>query len=405
MLTRTPSHVPPKESPSQPVYEAWKLHFAGHNESTQRVSLCGLPIFTGRNEDPTAVDWANQPYAQQGLQDMVEAAATSSKRSFVSRLFHSSTYEQDLDTRARQMPVVIQDALLSLLDDRNRACSSQRHVREWKVVLLREQRRDHFTGTTPGPTRRRFWRSKQPNWNTEYFLVIRGAAIRSADNGDFFIAGRHHNPWRRADNFEANEIMDKKFPPCERSSRSPSPPPRPFLFSSEDGGLEGRDCFGPNSGVPAPLCRFGYSYPHTHSWSPDPSRYVPMGHCPWDADLATIAGAGAGAEPQCVTCPCVMASRSSQGLAQVLGSCDPFSPHPAGLSFPSPSSSSLPPSVPLTDNLTTPETISPTATGCTEDTQATTPKYLQSPESRSFVSCAPVAELVAPLKTCHIDFY
>lgn len=253
------SRVPNQQGVSQPVFEAWIIYYSDSQDAIEKTTFCGLPVCTRYAERNPYVSCITEPYAQDDLSAMTQAAfqgyQSAHKRSLPSRLVRGrpKSYEADLDARIQKLPRPVQSELDGLLGDREAATVNRFHKRDWTVAMMREQYRYRFASAEYEEVKKkdkRFWKKAGSKRPSEYFFVIRGGEGRvTVDDKGMHTATRHGNPWKRIDDVEqarkqserdalrvgknygqAPERMPRRMP---RRERSLSPPPRRMRLESE----------------------------------------------------------------------------------------------------------------------------------------------------------------------------
>lgn len=244
-----------KHDGQKPVYEAYSIRLPLDSTETNRTTkLLGI---TGRlniaEVGDAVVSEAERDSDQSDLAtmhlDAIEQFRARHKRTWPSRIIRGNgrSYEQDLDKRCKKLPLKVQEAIHSLLQDKAEYTSSRYRTRTYTVAVMRERERYRFSQSGHAAVKQhkhkmRFWKTKSVGpEGSDYLVVIRGVETKACkDEKGFARMGRYGNPWREVDEEEKRqrgrdarrrvheERQQRRYqPPSYRSrsrSRSYSPP-------------------------------------------------------------------------------------------------------------------------------------------------------------------------------------
>ncbi|KAI1282241.1 hypothetical protein F5Y07DRAFT_395041 [Xylaria sp. FL0933] len=221
------------------VYEAWELSLikATYIRDSYK-SIFGIKVATTwvHRNDGGVLNNPIVSFDQGELADMHEDAihGFKHKRGCDQRM----AYEQDLASRAYNLPAGIYDRLQQIVEDKTMTTNRNPYrKREWRVVVLQP---GEFQMTELLPERKRtsiFSWKRQPPVTPTWFVVLRGEEVKSTkEDGGWKAFHRLSNPWWRLDQRETKDERDqhkKMMKKMDRADadrrhqlrRRPSPPP------------------------------------------------------------------------------------------------------------------------------------------------------------------------------------
>ncbi|KAK1760337.1 hypothetical protein QBC47DRAFT_366898 [Echria macrotheca] len=174
----------------------------------------------------------------------IEQFQSKNRRSWVPRALRGKpkTYEQHVHEKCHQFPLIVQEELHTLLEDREAATSTNHHTRKWTIAVVDEEEPFRFSEvTTPKAKKHRKAPSRKMEESNQssqrsYFVVIRGSEVKASSEPEGFTEfSRHSNPWvysdieeaRRRDREHRRKMRQQRsLESWKRGGVSPAPPRR-----------------------------------------------------------------------------------------------------------------------------------------------------------------------------------